>query len=235
MTSRGDFVGAAFDQLDAWRHFPAYALERRADVFFALYLREVIEGEFQVALAETIIPELPVKVRADNLSCRADYMLTAKDRKRVFLVELKTDPHSRRTEQDAYLEQARTRGFQSMMRDILAIACATNQKQKYYQLLLALEQLEFCRIPSDLHAHLFPSPRRGLAECMRGLAVTDLDPTIELVYVQPRLTDSVRAIDFACFARYVAKHNDALSQRFARSLERWQSTAGMLETSEPPL
>ena len=29
-------IDTLFDRMDAWRHFPNYQLERRADVFFAL-------------------------------------------------------------------------------------------------------------------------------------------------------------------------------------------------------
>lgn len=35
-----------FDWLDRWRQLPAYQLERRADIFFALYLPEIIAYKF---------------------------------------------------------------------------------------------------------------------------------------------------------------------------------------------
>jgi hypothetical protein len=47
---------ALFDRLDAWRHCPAYQLERRADILFSLYLREVVEQELGVELLDVIIP-----------------------------------------------------------------------------------------------------------------------------------------------------------------------------------
>ena len=31
-----------FDRLDEWRDFPNYQLERRADIFFSLYLVEAL-------------------------------------------------------------------------------------------------------------------------------------------------------------------------------------------------
>ena len=31
-----------FARLDDWRHLPAYQLERRADIFFSLYLPDVL-------------------------------------------------------------------------------------------------------------------------------------------------------------------------------------------------
>ena len=48
-----DRIDEVFALLDRWRHLPAYQLERRADVFFAAYLHEVVEAETGVALRET--------------------------------------------------------------------------------------------------------------------------------------------------------------------------------------
>jgi hypothetical protein len=33
-------IDTLFDRMDAWRHLPNYQLERRADIFFAMYLPE---------------------------------------------------------------------------------------------------------------------------------------------------------------------------------------------------
>ena len=51
-----------FDNLDKWRHLPNYQLERRADIFFSLYLKEVIEEKYHVKLQDTIIPEFPIQL-----------------------------------------------------------------------------------------------------------------------------------------------------------------------------
>ncbi len=55
-------ISVAFDNLDQWRHLPNYQLERRADIFFSLYLKEVIEEKYHVKLHNQIIPEFPVRV-----------------------------------------------------------------------------------------------------------------------------------------------------------------------------
>ncbi len=41
-----DIVDSLFDRLDAWRHLPNYQLERRADIFFSLYLAEALEEKY---------------------------------------------------------------------------------------------------------------------------------------------------------------------------------------------
>ena len=76
-----------FANLDAWRHLPSYQLERRADVFFSLYLHEVLEAELGVELEPTLIPEFPIKrdlvlaVDPSGLSVKVDYALVARERR----------------------------------------------------------------------------------------------------------------------------------------------------------
>jgi hypothetical protein len=70
--------------LDRWRHLPAYQLERRADIYFAVNLRQVLEGE-TAAHQEVIIPELPLKrdliwpEQPTSKSVKVDYALFARD------------------------------------------------------------------------------------------------------------------------------------------------------------
>ena len=54
-------IDALFDRMDSWRHLPNYQLERRADLFFALYLSKALEAK----LGFPIRPELVPEFRAD--------------------------------------------------------------------------------------------------------------------------------------------------------------------------
>ena len=93
----------ALCQLDQWRHLPAYQLERRVDVFFGLFLPEVIERRFKAPFGK-LIPEFPLhkgNTRIsedcdDNQSVNVDFTVfcSEPEGKRIFLVELKTDMHS---------------------------------------------------------------------------------------------------------------------------------------------
>ncbi|NDP20943.1 MAG: hypothetical protein GZ091_07680 [Paludibacter sp.] len=53
-------IDQLFDRLDDWRNLPAYQLERRSDIFFSLYLKDIIQSYYQQKV-EHIIPEFPVK------------------------------------------------------------------------------------------------------------------------------------------------------------------------------
>ena len=41
-------ISKIFDTLDDWRQLPAYQLERRADIFFGIYLEEILNENSEV-------------------------------------------------------------------------------------------------------------------------------------------------------------------------------------------
>jgi hypothetical protein len=101
-------INQIFNNLDDWRHLPAYQLERRADIFFSLYLPEVLFKTKALGLAEIpiLIPEFPCRLETvhsigGNQSFKVDYLAIAKaangkPAQSVF-VELKTEIGSRNT------------------------------------------------------------------------------------------------------------------------------------------
>lgn len=233
-----DPISELFEQLDTWRHFPAYQLERRADAFFALYLREVLEEVSGVPLSPIVIPELPLRrgtlwLGENNQAVRVDFALFAKDGSRAYLVELKTDLASLRERQDAYLERARGIGLrpivEAIVRDILP---ATVEEQKYVHLVAALAQLGLVELPPELEPAFFPVLRRDRAKHVARIRVCEREVPIELVYVQPLAIARASSIcvDFERFASVVKRHPDPFSQTFAAYLLRWRDRAG----GEPP-
>ena len=83
-----------FDTLNDWRHLPAYQLERRVDLFFAIYLPYALEARRCVKIKEGLVPEFPIKKKGNNRSEKADYLAISKDGDCIFLIELKTDMNS---------------------------------------------------------------------------------------------------------------------------------------------
>lgn len=98
-------INELFDNMDKWRHFPSYQLERRADIFFSLYLSSLLENRLGVEI-DSIIPEFPIRIGTidpkteTNQSFKVDYLAKVKKENRIIFVELKTDARSRRTKQD---------------------------------------------------------------------------------------------------------------------------------------
>ena len=105
-------VNDLFQRLDKWRHFPAFPLEARSEVFFALFLPIVFEKCESVSkINPLIIPQFPLRQnrldptkKRTNHSNNVDFFALSECRKRAFFIELKTDMKSRRGDQDAYLE-----------------------------------------------------------------------------------------------------------------------------------
>jgi hypothetical protein len=205
-------INELFNNMDTWRHLPAYQLERRADIFFSIYLAEVLADQFNTEI-EGIIPEFPVHIGIitnfkTNQSFKIDYLAKAKNCKRLFFVELKTDEGSRRIAQDSYLERAKLVGIEKLLEGLGMICQATTSKKKYHHLLGHLDELGLIHIVSN--------------------GVFDINPgeyEIDIVYIQPNnLYGLENVISFKTFAEVVERHGDEVSLRFAESLRRWGDT-----------
>jgi hypothetical protein len=213
-----NLINQLFANLDTWRHFPAYQLERRADIFFSIYLSEYLEVEHGYDV-QSIIPEFPLRVGTlhsglehVNKSYKADYLVKLKNPSRVIFIELKTDNSSRRPKQDDYLQAAHDSGMQSLLSGLRSIYRATSSKEKYRHLLRELE-----------HANLI----RNI--CDDNFDILDETNPIEIIYLQPT-GESKDVINFNQFATFVGKKQDELSQRFSTSLREWAiKTAGANE------
>jgi hypothetical protein len=221
-----------FELLGRWRHLPSYQLERRADVFFALFMREMLAERFGVALEEELVPEFPVKraliwpSHQANRSVKVDYVAFARDRSRCLFVELKTDVESRRDAQDEYLERIGELGLATVLDGLIDIVQATNAHRKYFHLLSILEQLGVLELPDGLADQTFPRAERGRSAMLDDIAVC-VEPgefDVDVVYVQPR-GDGEGVIDFAEFADWL-NGRGALAEAFSEALLDWRTPAG---------
>ena len=227
-----DPLAKVFAHLDRWRHFPAYQLERRADIFFAVFLPEVLAAHTGKAIDPRVIPEFPIKrdlIWPDlttSKSVKVDYVLVAQDRSRVYFVELKTDAGSRRDAQDEYLTRAKELGFTALLEGLVQIVHHTSAYRKYYHLLWALQDLGFLRLPAELGEHLYPETRPNITALLGDITISPVEADIEVIYLQPNATDRDATISFEFFAERLAERTDALSQVFAEHLVKWQLPAG---------
>jgi len=162
-----NYFDRVFHLLDKWRHLPNYQLERRADVYFAIFLRDFLQFRTGSDLQEILIPEFPIKRdliwpdHPTHKSVKVDYVLFSDNRANVYFVELKTDRLSRRKEQDRYLDRCTVIGFERILRELLSITGRTKYRQKYYHLLHAIADAGYLKIPDGLEAALFPDVKRN--------------------------------------------------------------------------
>lgn len=229
-------IASLFSRLDTWRHFPAYQLERRADIFFGLYLTDALNHHLRsrrIAINPRIIPEFPLGQTKTKRSDKADYFALSTDRMHAFLIELKTDLRSRRDTQDKYLEQASTRGMAELLCEVKSMAKTRNRptRKKYFHLLRALADLGLMKLPSELERKVYDrSYAPGVYDCIEAIKFAPVLPTLEVIYILPTPRDNLDCIDFGTLAGIV-EHQGEIGGQFAHCLRRW---AGIEAGSEPP-
>ena len=239
-------IANLFQNLDNWRHHPKYQLERRVDIFFSLYLKEVLEDKFKSGngfyIADKLIPEFLVRKgtilenfkdhQHKNMSYNIDYLTTCKDLKNIIFIELKTDNKSINKKQNYYLEKTMEKNFYLILTGIKELCKATKSKFKYYYL---LRELELMGLVSNLEnlgkmmekikdVQRFPSKKYD--ELIDEIEITDDDYYKHLFIIQPTKKEWVgykgaNIIIFDDFIKVLEKYNDEISGRFKESLKNW--------------
>jgi len=229
-----------FERMDDWRHLPSYQLERRADLFFSLYLKDILNKKLGFSVKDELIPEFPVRkgliyekyqndIKNKNRSYKIDYVAFSEDLKKAILVELKTEKKSINPKQNDYLEVSREKGFPFLLKGIIELFNhPKSSKKKYLSLLKQLELLGQVKIEPELKKmttseaikHTKSNPK-----AIQGLKTVN---ETYLVYIQPSKYDFVenqykRIITFDCLIDFIKNNtNDDISKRFVKSLPKWR-------------
>jgi hypothetical protein len=197
-----------FNLLDKWRHFPSYQLERRADIFFALYLKEILQYKFKHN-SDNVIPEFPIRRGtigmkiSPNKSKKVDYVSIDQTKEEVLLIELKTDISSKNDGQDDYLDRAVKMNIKALIDGVILIYSATNKKNKYNYLIDELVGIGWVEKDGKTFIN------------------TSKDYNIRKVYIQP---DGVGEdiINFDDIINALEDIDDGISIQFCKSLENWK-------------
>ena len=228
-------VNQVFTQLDNWRHLPTYQLERRADIFFSLYLRELLSEVTRSDIHEVLIPEFPLhkqtldRETGNNQSFRVDYLAFSSNLNKVWFVELKTDGGSNRLDQNAYLKQAKKVGFHALVNGLIQVVEASSSKRKYLHLLRYLHEAGVITNLDALERSASRKTLHGFTGALKEVRFLPPEPEIDLVCIHPseqRDKDFDKWVSFKQVQEVVERHEDEISVRFAKSLERWQTAAG---------
>ena len=206
-------IDELFDKLDMWRNLPAYQVERRADIFFAIYLKDILKSNIiDHPVIDFIIPESPVRrgdlsafVESDNLSYKIDYLAVSNSSKTVFLIELKTDNLSIREEQKKIMKEIGNRDVNMLTESVLKIKKASKSK-KYNALIQMLTDIGWID--------------------KSGQTLSKKEYKFQVVYIKPSIVEKTdKELDIITFEQVIEsiKHReDKLTRRFIESLERWQ-------------
>jgi hypothetical protein len=199
-----------FDKLDNWRNLPAYQLERRADIFFAIYLKDIIHYKYRIEI-DIIIPEFPIRRgdlkefdQSDNLSFKIDYLAVSESSDTVFLIELKTDDLSIREEQKKVMNEIGNSDVKMLTESVLKIKKASKSK-KYEALIKMLSEIGWID---------------------NGKTHSKKEYKFHVVYIKPGFVEKTdKDLDIITFKQVINSiehRKDKLTRRFIESLERWQ-------------
>lgn len=222
-----------FDMLDDWRQLPDYQLERRADIFFAIHLAEILKKclpDHVCAGDELyVIPEFPLNksilgLSEDNLSVKVDYFIWNKHtREKPLLVELKTDMKSRKNKQDNYLDKAADTTLNDLLEGIKALFLNSDEYRKYFILLCKLKQLGLMEFDADKLKDLIDTKRKlGWTEIVKKIIeIPDIKIKPTIIYIQPK--NDTGAKNVIAFSEIIEKldQHDNLTKRFCESLCKW--------------
>ncbi len=238
-------VEKIFQNLTLWRNLPKYQLERRADIFFSLYLKEIMEAKLstddnRVELSPAIIPEFPLRHGNENHTVNVDYVMFSKSLSTVYLIEFKTDMGSLRDEQFEYLFKAKKHieeaggGFKNILTDLRQVFKATGDKQKYFHLFSLLEQLGFISMSSGIKEKLYSVKKQGVGELIDKIEVIKDISSCEIIMLQPagftneemakvRNYDlsAIRQITFADVVNCLNSLKSPFADIFARYVSAW--------------
>ncbi|MDE2860161.1 MAG: hypothetical protein OYI31_00505 [Chloroflexota bacterium] len=237
-------ISDVFKLLDDWRHLPKYQLERRADIYFALFLPVVLKGRFNLNAEPAIIPEFPLRKATLGIDSKgeesknADFFAYSEGDEKVLLVELKTDMKSRRDNQDDYLKTAKTKSLKELIEGVVCISKATTDYGKYAHL---LHRLSLLRLVSgcDQVGKLASCEKKNGWKAAVGKVRNEVKGEIHphIVYILPEksqeLPKEFTQITFDEFAD-VVEHYSEIGKRFACSLRRWaKQDAGTMTPGGP--
>ncbi len=230
-----------FDKLTEWGNLPKYQLERRADIFFAVHLSDILKAEHpDKPDIDAIIPEFPLRKRPKCSSNNVDYLCVNKKTNTMYLVELKTDMASLNMKQNDYLRKGLNLSFRELVDDIIEImkssSCRKEAKVKYHELLHYLNELELLTLENK------ESFWRGRIEHVkRNVKCENLKwGKKKCIFIQPTTTyDKIKkaerasveefqrnecdVIDFNCVARVLAEisSQDELTAAFCETVPKW--------------
>lgn len=194
----------AFAMLAEWRHLPAYQLERRVDVFFGLFMPEIVAHLYDRETPDAtgadvrvmVVPEFPLHkgllgIANNDQSVKVDFAVFRRKpkEKQIFLVELKTDCTSISDTQLKNMLKAKRIGPEKLLSGVLKAAKASKEKRKYAQLLWRLGDKELgCIDGTDGFKQMRMANQPKLTESFRCLSVGEgwSEADVRLVLIRPK-------------------------------------------------
>ena len=149
-------IDQLFYNLDIWIQLPKYQAERRLDVFFGLYMEDILKecrsNLFEEEDQLILVPEFPLQKNKSNNECtNIDYLVFNVTKKCVHAIELKTDKHSVNDDQIDYYRRFKD---ETSLDDLYTFATKTRKgrSKKKYDFLANIinKDLKKCQTKGDV-------------------------------------------------------------------------------------
>lgn len=150
-------IDQLFYNLGIWKQLPKYQAERRLDVFFGLYMEDILKECRSNLFAEEdqliLVPEFPLQKNKSNNECtNIDYLVFNVTKKCVHAIELKTDTHSVNDDQIDYYRRFK---HETSLDDLYTFATnpRTGRSKKKYGFLaeyITKNHLDDCQTKGDV-------------------------------------------------------------------------------------
>lgn len=220
-----DKIEQIFELLKKWYEYPKYQLERRLDIFFSIYLPEILKEKGIYIELNDIFPEFPLKKENNNLSTNADYAIfdNNDDETNLYLIELKTEMNSISNEkkQLLYYKQVQKKKIIDLIKEIIEIQKNSKQWKKYEKLLEDIEErYNFIKISSK--------EREKKTEWIVNDNNSKILGNIKIIYLVPNNSEdkllkqenNFQVIYFDDIIELIEnKYNDKLSKEFCSILK----------------
>ena len=150
-------IDQLFYNLGIWKQLPKYQAERRLDVFFGLYMEDILKecrsNLFEEEDQLILVPEFPLQKNKSNNECtNIDYLVFNVTKKCVHAIELKTDTNSVNDDQIDYYRRFKD---ETSLNDLYTFATNPRKgrsKKKYGFLAnyITKNHLDNCRTKGDV-------------------------------------------------------------------------------------
>ena len=129
-------IDQLFYNLRIWKQLPKYQAERRLDVFFGLYMEDILKecrsNLFEEEDQLILVPEFPLQKNKSNNECtNIDYLVFNVTKKCVHAIELKTDTYSVNDDQIDYYRRFKDETSLKDLYDFATKARTGRSKKKY--------------------------------------------------------------------------------------------------------
>ena len=226
-TEVNEKINDIFEKLTKYASYPDYQLERRLDIFFLIYLKEILKIKGIDISDSFIFPEFPLlkkyEKKSNDLekslaSKRADYVVFSNQK--MYIIELKTDMESINENQLKHYKNVADISVKTLINDIINIYEKTRSKAwKKYDIFLK-------DLAEKVKIIVLDEEKTKKFRMKKGYKFNEefSNYKIEIIYIIPyadkNRKESIEYIEFDDIIKKLSNNKDVISENFIKILKK---------------